>query len=214
VATIHHAVGAPEPRDEARRADLRRSLGVDDDTVVIGSFIRLHSQKRPLDIIRLARRMRADPVHFLLVGGGPLDAEIDREIERDPPRNLTRRPMEADAAPLYDALDLCLMTSEFEGLPVFLLDGLVRGIPCVATAVGDIPLLLADGGGRVVDRPGDLDALAAAVRDLLDDETRSAEGEKGRASVASRFALERYIAEYEAVIFPIGERTRILNFEF
>jgi len=122
--------------------------------------------------------------------------------------------MEADATPLYDALDLCLMTSDFEGLPVFLLDGLARGIPCVATAVGDIPLLLADGGGRVIHRPGDLDAFAAAVRSLLDAQTRTAEGEKGRASVAARFGLERYIAEYEAVIFPIGERTRILNFEF
>ena len=202
VATIHHAVGAPEPRDEAGRADLRRSLGVDDDTVVIGSFIRMHPQKRPLDILRLARRLTADPVHFLLVGGGPLDAEIDREIERDPPPNLTRRPMKADATPLYDALDLCLMTSDFEGLPVFLLDGLARGIPCVATAVGDIPLLLADGGGRVIDRPGDLDAFAAAVRSLLDEQTRTAEGEKGRASVASRFALDRYVTEYEAVIFP------------
>lgn len=201
VATIHHAVGAPEPRDEVRRADLRRSLGVAEETVVIGSFIRMHPQKRPLDIIRLARRMKADPVHFLLVGGGPLDAEIDREIERDPPPNLTRRPIEADATPLYDAIDLCLMTSDFEGLPVFLLDGLARGIPCVATAVGDIPLLLADGGGRVIDRPGDLDAFAAAVRSLLDDDRRRTEGERGRSSVATRFGLDRYVAEYETVIF-------------
>jgi glycosyltransferase involved in cell wall biosynthesis len=202
VATIHHAVGTPEPRDEGRRTALRRSLGVDDDTVVVGTFIRMHPQKRPLDIIRLARRMKAEPVHFFLVGGGPSDTEVDREIERDPPPNLTRWPMETDASPLYDALDLCLMTSDFEGLPVFLLDGLARGIPCVATAVGDIPLLLADGGGRIVDHPGDLDALATAIKSLLDNETRRVEGEKGRASVAARFGLDRYVAAYEAVIFP------------
>lgn len=212
VATIHHAVGTPEPRDEARRADLRRSLGVDDDTVVVGTFIRMHSQKRPLDIIRLARRMTNEPVHFFLVGGGPSDTEVDSEIERDAPPNLTRWPMETDASPLYDAVDLCLMTSDFEGLPVFLLDGLARGIPCVATAVGDIPMLLSQGGGRVVDRPGDLDALTTAVRSLLDTETRRVEGENGCRSVTTNFSLERYVSAYEAVIFPDRDKdTSVLS---
>ena len=110
--------------------------------------------------------------------------------------------MQPDATPLYDALDLCLMTSDFEGLPVFLLDGLARGIPCVATAVGDIPLMLRDGGGRVVARPGDLDALAAAVRSLLDTDARTEEGERGRRSLTTRFGLDRYIQSYESVIFP------------
>lgn len=202
LAMIHHAVGTPESRDEVHRTVLRRSLGVDDDTVVVGSFIRMHPQKRPLDIIRLARRMEADPVHFLLVGGGPLDTDVDVEIARNPPPNLTRRPMTDDASSLYDGIDLCLMTSDFEGLPVFLLDGLARGIPSVATGVGDIPLLLDGGGGRIVDRPGDLDALAAAIRSLLDSEVRRIEGEEGRRSVATRFSLDRYVAEYEAVILP------------
>jgi glycosyltransferase involved in cell wall biosynthesis len=202
VATIHHAVGAPNPRDEDRRAELRRNLGVDDDTVVVGTFIRMHPQKRPLDVIGVARRMARDKVHFLLVGGGPLDEAVDREIARDPPKNLTRWPMREDATPLYDAIDLCLMTSEFEGLPVFLLDGLARGIPCVATAVGDIPLLMCDGGGKAVERPGDLEGLAAAIRGLLDPETRRAEGAKGRRVVEGRFGLERYVAAYESAIFP------------
>jgi glycosyltransferase involved in cell wall biosynthesis len=201
VETIHHAVATPAPRDQDRRARLRRELGVDDNTVVIGTFVRMHPQKRPLDVVHIARRMADEQVHFLLVGGGPLDAELDAEIRRDPPPNLTRRPMLEDASPLYDALDLCLMTSDFEGLPVFLLDGLARGLPGVAPAVGDIPLLFADDGGRCVDSPGDIDAAVAAIRSLLDVEHRQAAGERGRATVAVRFGLDRYVAEYESVIF-------------
>lgn len=207
VVTIHHAVGAPEPRSETHRAKLRRELGVNEDTVVVGTFIRMHPQKRPTDIIELARRMVGENLHFFLVGGGPLDNTVDGEIARDRPPNLTRWPLQPDATPLYDAIDLCLMTSEFEGLPVFLLDGLARGIPCVATAVGDIPLLLADGGGRVVDRPGDLDGFAAAIREFLDPDHRRGEGEKGRHAVETRFSLERYVAEYEAAIFHGGDGT-------
>lgn len=201
VATIHHAVGEPAPRNEQRRAHLRGELGVDDDTVVVGTFIRMHEQKRPLDLIEIARRMTDDPVHFLLVGGGPLDATVDEEIARHAPANLTRRPMTDDAAPLYDAVDLCLMTSDFEGLPVFLLDGLARSIPFVATGVGDIPMLAADGGGAVVDRPGDLDGLVAALRSLLDPRRRREAGERGLRTVRDRFGLARYVAEYEAVTF-------------
>lgn len=174
---------------------------MDHDTTVIGTFIRMHQQKRPLDIVHIARMMRDDPVHFLLVGGGPLDTDLDAEIARDRPPNLTRWPMRDDASPLYDALDLCLMTSDYEGLPVFLLDGLARSIPAVATAVGDIPLLFEDGGGRAVVKPGDLDGLAAAIRELLDPETRRFEGEKGRKTVETRFGLDRYVAAYEAAIF-------------
>lgn len=202
VITIHHAVGPPAPRDEHRRARLRRELGVDETTMVVGTFVRMHKQKRPMDIIALARRLTGEKVHFFLVGGGPLDDAVNREIARNRPPNLTRWPLQADAGPLYDAVDLCLMTSEFEGLPVFLLDGLARGIPCVATAVGDIPLLLSDGGGSVVERPGDLDGLAAALRGFLDPEVRRTEGTKGRWTVESRFSIERYIAAYDSVIFP------------
>jgi len=201
VVTIHHALGPPEPRDEDRRARLRCEIGVDETTVVVGTFIRMHPQKRPLDIIELARRMTGDNVHFFLVGGGPLDDAVNREIARDRPPNLTRWPLQPDASPLYDAIDLCLMTSDFEGLPVFLLDGLASGIPCVATAVGDIPLLLRDGGGEVVERPGDLEGLAAAIRELREPKARRAEGEKGRRAVETRFGLDRYVAAYEAAIF-------------
>jgi glycosyltransferase involved in cell wall biosynthesis len=202
VVTIHHAVGHPDPVDPTTRSQIRRKLGIADDTVVVGSFIRMHPQKRPLDIVRLARMMTGDGVHFLLVGGGPLDREVDREIERAPVPNLTRLPLHPNASELYPAVDLCLLTSDFEGLPVFLLDGLARGIPCVATAVGDIPMLLAEGGGRSVQRPGDLAGLATAVRDLLDRDRRRAEGDRGRRTVRARFGLDAYVSAYESVIFP------------
>jgi glycosyltransferase involved in cell wall biosynthesis len=207
VVTIHHGVRVPGELTPAERMNRRRNcraaLGLPEDATLVGTFIRLHPQKRPIDIVRLARRMRAEPVHFLLVGGGPLEGEVDRELQRDPKIKLLRLPMRPDARELYDALDICLLTSSFEGLPVFLLDGLARGIPCVAPAVGDIPLLLEDGGGILVDQPGDLDSLAAGVRILLDGRRRREEGERGRRRICSDFGLEKFVARYESAIFPV-----------
>ncbi len=206
VHLIHHGVRIPEPVPEElrlrRRTERRRELGLPEERIVVGTFIRLHRQKRPLDIIRLARRMAGTAFHFLLVGGGPEDDAVDAEIRRDPPPNLTRLPLHPDPTPLYDALDLCLMTSEYEGLPVFLLDGAVREIPCIATAVGEIPELLAEGGGRLIDRPGDLDAFETALRSLEEPEVRRREGAAARRRVVERFGLERSVENYRRVIFP------------
>ena len=214
VRTIHHAVDVPQPLPEAertrRRAERRRQLGLPEEAVVVGTFVRMHRQKRPLDVVRLARRMEGSGVHFLLVGGGPLDAILDRELGRRPMPHLIRLPMTDDPLPLYDAVDLVLLTSSYEGLPVLLLDGLARGIPCVATAVGEVPELLADGGGAVVP-VGDLAAMERAVRGLLDPEARRTEGARGRAAVAARHSLGRYVAAYEEAIFPgptPGQETR------
>ena len=206
VATIHHGARVPEEMTceerRERRRKCRAALGLPENATVVGTFIRMHPQKRPLDIVRLAQSMRDEPIHFLLVGGGPLDSEVDHELRRDPTVKLLRMPMQPDARELYDALDICLLASSFEGLPVFLLDGLARGIPCVAPAVGDIPLLLEDGGGILVDQPGDVESLAAGVRILLDGRRRREEGERGRRRICSDFGLEKFVARYESAIFP------------
>ena len=206
ITAIHHGVDIPVEQSAERRdaikSEQREALGLPQDKVVVGTFIRMHPQKRPLDVIRIARKLVDEGVHFLLVGGGPLDASVDDELRRNPPPNLTRLPMRGDVLELYDAIDICLLTSSFEGLPVFLLDGLARAIPCVAPGVGDIPLLLEDGGGIVVNRPGDVDGLVSGIRELMDPDRRRREGHRGRSQVSTRFGVERFVPDYEAVIFP------------
>ena len=206
IALVPHGVRVPkllsnEDRARAQR-ESRQALNLPEDSVVVGTFIRFHAQKRPLDIVQLARRLEGQGVHFLLAGDGPMSEAIDRELAQRPVGNLTRFPMQNDVEPLYAATDLCLSTSSYEGLPVFLLDALARGLPCVATAVGDIPDLLRDGGGLLVERPGDLSALEAAILTLLDPARRSEEGRKGYETVRDRFGLDAYRHRYERLFFP------------
>ena len=210
VHTVHHGVRVPAPVSDEDRIQRRRvkraELGLSEEAVIVGTFIRLHPQKRPLDIVRLARRLEGSRLHFLLVGGGPEEEALEAEIQRDAPANLVRLPLQTETLHLYDALDICLLTSDYEGLPVFLLDGLARGIPCVATAVGEIPELLSDGGGVLVESPGDLDALAGALLSLEDPERREREGQRGRRTVEGRFGLEAYVTAYKRLLFPGGSR--------
>ncbi len=208
IRLIHHGVSLPPQEDASeratRRAALRERLGLPPGATVVGTFIRMHAQKRPHDVLALARRL--PELHFLLVGGGPLSAEIDHELTRRPIANLTRLPLQEDARKFYDAVDLCLLTSAYEGLPFFLLDALTQGIPCVAPAVGEIPLLLRDGGGVAVETVGDLDAFAAGLQALRDPKRRETEGARGRETIEKSFHIERFRRETEDAVFS-GEGT-------
>lgn len=206
VATIFHGVEIPGELTEEQRVQRRRQrrdqVNLPQDSLVVGTFIRMHSQKRPSDVIRVARMLEDEDIHFLLVGGGPLDTAVDEELRRNNPGNITRLPLTNDVLPLYQAIDICLLTSSFEGLPVFLLDGLARAIPCVAPRVGDIPLLLEGGGGVLVETPGDIEGLASGIRLLKDSDRRRREGLLGRSTVSTRFGVDAFVSAYEAAIFP------------
>ena len=210
VTVIHHGVPLAEddedrlaPRRAPRetlRETLRETWGLPADGLVAGTFIRLHAQKRPMDLLELARRFTPDELWLVVMGDGPLSSEVAQELDTRPIPNLVRIPMQSDPLPFYSMIDICLMASDYEGLPVFLLDGAARGLPGVAPAVGDIPLLFETGGGRCSAEPGDLDALEKDLRFYLDAEARLDAGRQARRRVEQRFGLDTYVAAYEAVL--------------
>ena len=81
---------------------------------------------------------------------------------------------DAKARALREA-DIFLLPSTSEGLPVALLEAMAYGKPIVATRVGGIPDVLADGTEGVLVPPGDVAALAAAVGELVGDPDRARE---------------------------------------
>ncbi|MEM1205962.1 MAG: glycosyltransferase family 4 protein [Acidobacteriota bacterium] len=159
---------------EATRRRLRGELGLPEDAVVLLTAARMHAQKRPTDLVRLAERVQdLERVHFLAVGGGPLEDEVDAAIEGTAAR-IRRLAFRDDIPDLLVACDAGCLVSDYEGLPVFLIESLQAGRPFLGTDVGDMGWLLRHtGAGWVVDEPGDLDALEAAVRSLADDDERA-----------------------------------------
>ncbi len=192
VPVIRPCVGEPEPvpapEAASRRRALREVLGAGDDEVVFLLAARMHNQKRPLDLVRVAGRVRDLPrLRFVIVGGGGLEREVDLEIAAQPPgANVVRLPFRQDVPALVAAADVGCLVSDYEGLPVFLLEALSAGVPFLGTDVGEMgELLRSSGAGLVVNRPGDLDALEAAVRRLADPAVRSALAARARAAAAA-----------------------------
>ena len=88
--------------------------------------------------------------------------------------------------------DVCVLPSYFEGMPMSILEAFGSGLPCVATTVGGIPDMMSNGiEGRLI-RPGDIQALADALVDVLADEARYA--------AMSQAALARFVSHYAAAV--------------
>jgi glycosyltransferase involved in cell wall biosynthesis len=126
---------------QARGRALRDALGIPADAVLAGTVTRLSPQKDPMRIVKAARDHRN--LHWLIVGDGPMRDAIEREISRDGLGDRVRLTgLRADVASCLAALDIFVLTSLWEGLPLTLLEAKMAGVPIVAARVGGVDEIL------------------------------------------------------------------------
>lgn len=200
-------------------AEIRAEFGLPHDRPVVGMIARLAPQKGIATFIRAAALL-ADghpEVVLILAGDGPLRDEahtLRRELALENRLHLCQEVV--SPRELIAALDILVVASTSEGSSVVAMEAMSAGKPVVATAVGGVPEVVADGQTGLLVEPEDPEALAAAVRSLLDDPERAREfGDQGRRRAAQlfdlRLMLERTRAVYADLIReqipPRGERT-------
>jgi len=171
IRLIHHGIDLaafdPASCDASRRAALKRAFGLETGPRVVSFIARLHPQKRPTDFLRLAERFSGDPDYtFLMVGDGPAASEVTRMAGQLKLANLRRLPFHEPVQEVIAVTDLLVIPSEYEGLPLVLLNCLAMGVPAVSTDVGAIREVLTPEIGSLVDRVGDIRALEEGVRRL------------------------------------------------
>ena len=96
----------------------------------------------------------------------------------------------ADVVDYLAAADLFVLASEYEGMPVALMEALAVGLPVVGTAVGGIAESIDDSSGRTVP-PGDPDALARTIVEVVSHPALLAQLGSGARVTASSFDAER-----------------------
>jgi glycosyltransferase involved in cell wall biosynthesis len=101
----------------------------------------------------------------------------------------------ANPFPVVSRLDVLVHPAVRDPFPLALLEGMALGRPIVATAVGGIPEMFVDGESGVLVPPGDIEALAAAVTDLLLNEPRRhAIGQAAASRLAQFYTPQRFAA--------------------
>ena len=144
----------------------RAELGIPRDAFVFGSALRLSAEKNPLGLLdAFARVVKHAPHCWLaLAGDGPLHAAVRaRACELRIEGHVRLLGTRDDLERFYPMLDCFVLPSLTEGLPLALLEAMSAARPLVSTAVGQIPGVLSGLPVPLVP-PGDVDALAAAMR--------------------------------------------------
>ena len=196
---IPNGVAAIAPRRSVD--DVRHELQTPSDAVVIGTIARLHQAKAHLVLLRaFAILRRHNPAAVLwLVGDGPERAGIRREIARLNLAAHVRMPgTRDDVRDILEAMDLFALPSHWEGMPNALMEAMAAGRPVVASNVDAIPELVVDGVTGWLVPPGDPNALARTIENVLADRGRAAEvGQAGMAHVLRNFSVDAMANAYE-----------------
>lgn len=125
--------------DGTAALEYRRTLGIPAEARVVGSVFRFWAEKRPMLWLEAAALLAQDcpDVHFLIVGEGPMRSEMEVFIKNSILRGRVHLPgARPEVATPLSAMDLFLLTSEFEGTPNVVLEAQWLGLPIVATEAG------------------------------------------------------------------------------
>jgi glycosyltransferase involved in cell wall biosynthesis len=156
------------------RSAVRAEFRVAPTTPLILSVGRLHPQKRYDVLVDAAARWRAlDPAPVTVIAGsGPSYMPLAQRASQVH-ANLHLLGHRTDVPDLLAGADLAVVSSEWEARQLFAQEALRAGVPLVATAVGGLPGLVGD--AAVLIPPADVDALDAAVREMLADAGKRAD---------------------------------------
>lgn len=166
------------PRTAATTGDVRAQAGIAAGVPLVGTVCVFREQKA-LDVLVAAFAIlvrRGPDVRLVLAGAGECEAALRAQVAR---LGLERRVdflgFRQDADAVWAALDVAVLSSDYEGLPTAALEAIANGTPLVATRVGGLPELIEHERSGLLVAPRDPDALATAIQRILDDPAWGAE---------------------------------------
>jgi glycosyltransferase involved in cell wall biosynthesis len=188
----------PSPETAAR---FRAGRGWSGTGPLVGTIARLHRQKGVVYLIRAAARIRSvhPGLRLVCAGGGPMEAELRREVRAlNLESSVVLMGETGEAMKLLAASDVFVLPSLWEGLPFALIEAAALGRPIVATDVAGNREVITDGETGLLVPPADPEALAGAVVRLLGDGALAGRlAESARRLIPPRFTLGRMIRQTE-----------------
>jgi glycosyltransferase involved in cell wall biosynthesis len=205
---IHNGIDLKRFECSAEARKVREELGIPEGCKVIGSVGRLSAEKGHCYLIQAAQELLSHDrnLFVLIIGDGPLRGALEKGVaeKRGLGSNILFTGTRRDIERIYSAMDVFVLPSLTEGLPMALLEAAAAGKAVVATRVGGIPTIIEHGRSGLLVKPGDAKGLAKAIQEILADPdmgrrmARNAyEAVKG--SFSAEMMADRYVEVYEEV---------------
>ncbi len=215
---IYNGIDAERFARPGDGAELRSEYGLTRNTPVVGMVGRFSFEKGVPDFLESAALVSRDipEARFMIAGDAvfPGNRPLQDEAVKLAGNPLLRERViftgeREDIEALYAALDVVIVPSRREGFGRVAAEAGAAGKPVVATAVGGLPEIIADGETGILVPPRNPAAMAAAVIGLLrDGDLRRAMGGKARKRVGDFFDIRRTAAETENLYLSLLEGER------
>lgn len=200
VYVIENSIDTPRPMP---RLAARSELGLSADASVALCVARMADQKRQDLLIEAWHDLPGSPI-LLLAGDGPNRVRLERQAHTGQAcariRFLGER---TDIPRLMSAADVMVLPTDWEGLPISLLEALGIGLPAIVTQVGGVIETLGE-AVRLVPA-GSSAGLGSAIRELLTTtKSRQRLSAAGRELINERFSRLRMLDNYDALLRSVG----------
>lgn len=195
LTTIYNGIAVDKFAIKVDTIAVRRSMAIPELGPVIGTIARLAPQKGVSYFLKAASLLKEYQVNFMVVGDGPLREELEQEASELGLQNRVTFVGRRENIPeILATLDIFVLPSVTEGLPLTILEAMAAGKPVVATRVGGVPEAILEGKTGLVVPPRDPEALAVALAGLLGERERLIKmGNCGRKHVTERFAIQTMV---------------------
>lgn len=175
----------------------REALNISDKGVVLGTIAELHRNKG-VDILARAAKNISAPVY--IIGDGDERNHIKKLLVQEDIKNVTLLGAIPNAKKYLEAFDMFILPSRTESLGYVLLEAGRARLAVVATHVGGVPEIIEHGKTGLLVPPNNPGALAAAIRELLENPEKANElATNLKEEVEESFSLSKMITETQAL---------------
>ena len=183
------------------RCRIREQFKIDQEQILVGTVARFSFQKgHQFSVEAIPRILESCPqARFIYVGEGPTQAKVEARVRQLGLESfVTFTGAREDIADILSALDIFLLTSLYEGLPLSILEAMAIGLPVIATEVSGTPEAVKDQYNGLLIQPENSEAVAAAVTKLIKSSAaRSRMGRNGLSLVNRQFDKNYMIKQVE-----------------
>jgi glycosyltransferase involved in cell wall biosynthesis len=203
IQTIHLGLELEKFRafSQETRLALRAEWDIPAQAFLVGIIARMVPIKRHEDLFRaIALLLPEYPnTYFAVIGDGELRPALEQQAQD---LHIAHRVVftgfRNDTERIYQTLDLTVLTSANEGLPVMIIESLSSGTPVVATRVGGVPELIEEGEtGFIVDAYNPESIAAGLIKAIENPEKTKGMGKKAQDATIQKFSSTRLITDIE-----------------
>jgi glycosyltransferase involved in cell wall biosynthesis len=174
--------------------------GPEHNRIIIGAVGRLVEAKGFQHLLQAGPALlhKFPFIKFYIVGNGPFRPQLERLSENlGIQSHVTFAGEQEDMASVYSSINIFVLPSLNEGMPMTVLEAMAAGKPVVASSVGGIPQVVTSEDTGLLVEPGSVDSLRGALTRLIEDPAfRTALGNRAKTHVSQTYSVEHMARKY------------------